>query len=112
MLLFADEDDVVKFFISAEEKNKKKMLKMDKGDKKKKIKILPIFAEAIDNLVTTLIALVIGIMLHFKVLVDYLYIIDDVSNMVISAVMCIIACRGLWKLSNKYQNKSHEDNLL
>jgi len=103
-ILFVDEDDVVKFFISKEEKKLKKKLKRKRGDVKKEkkgCKILPIFAETIDNFVTTVISLVIGILLYFKVIENYLYLIDDISNMVISIVMLIIACRSLWKISKK-----------
>lgn len=109
-ILFVDEDDVVKFFISKEEKEakKKQMAQHNLLNKKKKkgMKILPIFAEALDNLVTTVMALVIGILLYFEIIVDYLYLIDDISNICISIVMFILAARELWRLSDKYKDKS------
>jgi len=107
-LLFVDEDDVVKFFINDEDKAFRKQQKAKIGKVKKKgFKILPIFAEALDNLVTTLIALIIGVLLYCDVIVHYLYLIDDISNMVISVVMIIIAVKGLFELSNKYKDKSY-----
>jgi len=110
-LLFVDEDDVVKFFIGEEEKALYKQQKQknskSKKTKRKKFKILPIFAEALDNLVTTSIALLVGVLLYCNVIVDYLYLIDDISNMVISTVMFLIAAKGLWDLANKYKGKSY-----
>ena len=108
-LLFVDEDDVVKFFISTEEKEMKKQYKAENEhvDERKTFTILPIFAEALDNLVTTAVALLVGILLYCNIIVTQLYLIDDISNMLISVVMTTIACTELWKLSNKYKNKSY-----
>ena len=108
-MLFVDEDDVIKFFVNDTEKELKKRYKRQHGvtKKTKGFQILPIFAEALDNLVTTVIALIIGILLQYKIIVRYLYLIDDISNMLISIVMTVIACRGLWELSKKYNNKSY-----
>src|SRR3989338_1333258 len=106
-ILFVDEDDVIKCFIGGEEKRLMKLWKTQNPKKPASCKLQPIFAEALDNLVTTLISLIIGILLYFEVLTDYLYLIDDISNMCISAVMCLIACRSLWQISLKYTNKSY-----
>jgi divalent metal cation (Fe/Co/Zn/Cd) transporter len=107
--LFVDEDDIIKFFISDEEKTLKRRLKVESGvaKKKKGFKVLPMFAEALDNIVSTLIALLIGILQYCNVALDYLYLIDDISNMLISVLMCFLACRGLWQLSHAYKGKSH-----
>jgi len=118
-VLFVDEDDVVKFFIDDEEKRARKEQKraalraqgggeLKDKEKKKGCKILPIFAEAMDNLVSAIISLLIGLLMHFKVIPKWLYIIDDVSNILISAVMCFFAFRGLWNLSAQYQHKGYE----
>lgn len=113
-ILFVDEDDVVKFFIDEDEKKAKKEQKRaaeaasGKPKKKKGCKILPIFAEAMDNLVSAIVSLVIGLLMHFKVIPQWLYIIDDASNILISLVMCFFAIKGLWKLSAQYQHKGYE----
>eukprot|EP01124_Arcella_intermedia_P023352 TRINITY_DN3694_c0_g1_i1.p2 TRINITY_DN3694_c0_g1~~TRINITY_DN3694_c0_g1_i1.p2 ORF type:complete len:238 (-),score=30.34 TRINITY_DN3694_c0_g1_i1:3-716(-) len=108
MLLFVDEDDVVKCFIAPEEKARRKAAKRAKSaaPKPKSFKLLPIFAEALDNMATTAISLIVGLLLQFEIAVPYLYLIDDISNMVISVVMFVIACRGLWSLSDKYKSES------
>ena len=112
-ILFVDEDDVVKFFISDEDKARNKLYKKQQGKTKKgkKFKLLPIFAEILDNVATTLFALLVGILLYFEVIVDYLYLIDDISNMLISLVMILLSSRGLWSLARKYENKSYFDRL-
>jgi Co/Zn/Cd efflux system component len=108
--LFVDEDDIVKFFIDEEEKLQRKLKKKSAGAAKAKesCKIMPVFAEALDNLVTAAISLVLGIFMYFNLFTSYIYIIDDVSNLVVSAVMCVLACRGLWRLAGDYQHKSYD----
>ncbi len=112
-ILFVDEDDVVKFFIDDDEKRLKKLWKKQQQSLTPKklplfgIKILPIFAEALDNFVTTFLALIIGILLQYNVAVDSLYLIDDIGNMCISCVMIGLACSGLWELSERYRDKSY-----
>jgi hypothetical protein len=108
--LFVDEDDVIKCFISDEEKKLRKIQKAQNPQKKSKncfTNMLPVFAEAVDNFVTTAIALVVGILLKLNIMVDYLYLIDDIGNIVISLFMLYIAFNGLWDLSGKYRNKSY-----
>eukprot|EP01118_Nematostelium_gracile_P000919 TRINITY_DN10914_c0_g1_i2.p1 TRINITY_DN10914_c0_g1~~TRINITY_DN10914_c0_g1_i2.p1 ORF type:complete len:237 (+),score=31.67 TRINITY_DN10914_c0_g1_i2:87-797(+) len=105
-ILFVDEDDVIKCFISEEEKQRKKLEKA-KGKTKKKKWISPIFVEALDNLVSSSISLALGLLLYFNVIVDYIYLVDDVSNMVISVVIVMIACKELWKLSDKYKETGY-----
>jgi divalent metal cation (Fe/Co/Zn/Cd) transporter len=110
IFLFVDEDDVIKCFISDEEKKLRKIQKAQNPQKKSKncfTNMLPVFAEAVDNFVTTAIALVVGILLKLNIMVDYLYLIDDIGNIVISLFMLYIAFNGLWDLSGKYRNKSY-----
>lgn len=111
MILFVDEDDVVKCFISNEEKALRKQYRaLTTSNKPKKqafVKILPMFAEVLDNFLTTSIALIVGILLYFNIAVDSLYLIDDISNILISLLMLYLACIGLWELSEKYHNKSY-----
>ena len=143
IVLFIDEDDVIKCFISDEEKQNRKTYRLLQSEsaitpnnnndpneimrtsdgnkyisvqqnergtatqlKKSKPVVLPILAEAFDNLATTTVALVIGILLYLDILVQYVYIIDVISNMAISLIMCWLACTGLNELIDKYRGKS------
>lgn len=100
-LLFVDEDDVVKFFLVEREKKE--------GKKKKGCKVLPMFAEALDNLLTSAITLVIGIIMHFNWMSwDKVYIIDDASNLAVSLLMALFACRGIWVLTEKHRAQEKE----
>jgi Co/Zn/Cd efflux system component len=127
-IIFVDEDDVIKCFISDEEKRKRKLLRAQQAQAKAQnvadkppasaarnpsqssssgFTILPIFAEAMDNLVTSVVALIVGCLLYAGVAVDYLYLIDDISNMVISLVMSYLAIKGITELTEKYRDKSY-----
>ncbi len=64
------------------------------------------FAEAVDNLVTAAVALVLGLLMYFGVIAQWIYVIDNAANMAVSAVMLALACRGLWVLSGKYKHES------
>jgi divalent metal cation (Fe/Co/Zn/Cd) transporter len=112
-VLFVDEDDVVKFFVDEEEKKAKKSQK-NKNKKKNKTccRVLPMFAEAVDNLVTSVISLALGLLMYFGVLTEWIYLIDNVCNMLISLVMCVFASRGLWSLSDNYRHRSQEPLLI
>ncbi|CEO98501.1 Cation efflux family [Plasmodiophora brassicae] len=113
-IMFVDEDNVIKFFITDQEKAERKSRKqLQQGNVKneKPWIMTPIFAEALDNLATTTVSLIVGLLLYFDIVVDYLYIIDDVSNIVISAALLIVSCRSMWKLSEKYQGKSYYTTL-
>ena len=109
-LVFVDEDDVIKEFITTEEKAKRKLLRArvmrSSSNSRCWPKILPIFAEALDNLATSAIALVVGCLLYADIYVDYLYLIDDIGNMIISCTMMFCAVNGLQDLSSKYAGKS------
>lgn len=107
-VIFVDEDDVIKCFITEDEKAKRKIYRstMSAGGKKT-VSILPIFAEALDNLATTSISLIVGSLLYCEIAVDYLYLIDDIGNMAISAIMMYLAWDGLRGLIHKFQGKSH-----
>ena len=107
-LVFVDEDDVIKCFIDDDEKAKRKALRALSPQKKrnKSCSISPIFAEALDNLATTSIALIVGCLLYAGVAVNHLYLIDDIGNMAISAVMMYLSLNGLLEFSNKYHGKS------
>lgn len=108
-LVFVDEDDVIKEFVDADEKANRKLLRA-RNPKPRSSRcmpaVLPIFAEALDNLATTAIALVVGCLLYADIATDYLYIIDDVGSMVISGVMMYLAVSGLADLTSKYSGKS------
>ena len=116
-LVFVDEDDVIKEFIDADEKAKRKLQRARAPRKPSSggsggccggcgcPTVMPIFAEALDNLATTFIALIVGCLLYAGVAVDYLYIIDDVGNMLISC-MVYFAVKGLLDLVHKYAGKS------
>lgn len=110
IFIFVDEDDVIKCFIDKNEKELRIKYREQQssvgGKKKSDPMILPILAEAIDNLVTTFIALVVGILLYLNIAVEYLYLIDDLGNMVVSCIMFYIACNGLTALIEKYRAKS------
>ena len=87
-IIFVDEDDVIKCFISEDEKTKRKIFREQSGVQKKSGQsIMPIFAEALDNLATTSIALTFGCLLYAGIAVPYLYLIDDIGNIVISVIM-------------------------
>lgn len=110
-LLFVDEDDVVKCFISPEEKKLRKLYRQQQNQTKQKStstfgKILPMFAEALDNFLTTSIALIVGLLLYFDVMTDYVYLIDDLGNIAISLLMLYFACSGMWEIAMKYEQKS------
>ena len=113
-ILFVDEDDIIKFFISTNEKSLRKQYRLQQSSTSssstlKKVIILPIFAEALDNFATTSIALLIGILLYYDIIIDYLYLIDDIGNMIVSIIMMIISYHGLYELSERYKNKSYFD---
>jgi len=107
-LLFVDEDDVIKCFIHPQDKQFRTLYRQQQGQIKKTAnnQILPMFAEALDNFVTTFIALIIGILLYFQIWIDYLYLIDDISNMIISFMMLYFGCTGIWEIAMKYEGKS------
>lgn len=112
-ILFVDEDDIIKFFISPDEKNLRKQYRsqqsLSSSSSQNKTIIQPIFAEALDNFATTFIALLVGILLYNNIVIDYLYLIDDIGNMIISIIMMIISYHGLYELSERYKNKSYFD---
>jgi hypothetical protein len=58
---------------------------------------------------TTSIALLIGILLYNNIIINYLYLIDDIGNIIISIIMIIISYHGLYELSERYKNKSYFD---
>lgn len=109
-LVFVDEDDVIKEFVTAEEKAMRKLLRARStwptSNSRCWPKIMPIFAEALDNVATTTVALVVGCFLYADMYVDYLYLIDDIGNMIISGIMMFYAVNGLQDLSIKYAGKS------
>ncbi|KAF0720428.1 Aste57867_305 [Aphanomyces stellatus] len=107
-VIFVDEDDVIKLFISdAEKATRKRLKKKKRAGGVKPFKLMPIFAEAMDNVVSTAVALLLGCLMYYEVALDYIYLIDDVSNMLISVVMCVLASNELRKLANKYDGKSY-----
>ena len=98
-----------------EEKKAEKEKKRQMGGAKRKktrCRFLPMFAEALDNLVTSAIALALGVMMHFQVLTAWIYLVDNISNMVISLVMCILAFHGMWHISKKYRHGSNSPLLV
>ena len=106
-LLFVDEDDIVKSYIDPEELQRAKAVKTKK-QKKRSCKVLPIFAEALDNLATSALTLLLGLFMYFRVAPDYLYIIDDGCNILVSLVMIFFAARGIWDISGRLQHASHQ----
>lgn len=109
--LFVDEDDVVKFFLDPEELERAKASKKKQGGggknkKKGCCKILPLFAEALDNVATSALTLLVGLLMYFGVALDYLYIIDDGCNIILSIVMMIFAIRGLWNIAGHFAHDS------
>ncbi|RHY90868.1 hypothetical protein DYB35_006569 [Aphanomyces astaci] len=107
-LVFVDEDDVIKLFISdAEKAHRTRRHPKKKRTGPKRFKLMPIFAEAVDNVVSSAVALVIGVLMYNEVALDYIYLIDDGSNMLISVVMCVLAYNQLGTLANKYEGKSY-----
>ena len=105
-LVFVDEDDVIKEFISADEKAHRKLLRARTPKPSTTSSVMPIFAEALDNIATTAVALLVGCFLYAGVGVGYLYIVDDAGNILISCIMMYVAVNSLRELSVKYAGKS------